>query len=304
MIDHRLKLLSHSSCCSLHSCPRKYQLTKISPNAIKEETVDTAFGKTFGEGIQNILLGLDFQDVIIKSIMLWSLDLEDEKQEKSIWSAINALNKFNLIKHESALAEYEVAMFEGKPATELGFTITFPEGFFFRGFIDVVLKHKLTGSLLVVDVKTTGSKYTHPAKFANSAQAIGYSIVLDKIEPNLSQYDVMYYEYSTSTKKFTDMVFSIDPLRKALWLRDIMYDINIIQMYAANSPEFPLHGESCVAFNRACQFIDVCTMSTKAICGNSYPQVKPNNEEEEGVEDKYQFKFTLDELVNTQLERG
>ena len=57
VIDSRLKLLSNSSSGLLHSCPRKYQLTKQWKESIWDESVDTSYGKMFGEGIQRLLVG-------------------------------------------------------------------------------------------------------------------------------------------------------------------------------------------------------------------------------------------------------
>jgi hypothetical protein len=38
-----------------------------------------------------------------------------------------------------------------------------------------------------------------------------------------------------------------------------------MEMYDADA-DWPMHGESCSAYSRACQFIDICTMETSSIC--------------------------------------
>lgn len=303
-MDTRLKLISNSSLCSLHTCPRKYQLTKVYPAAIRDKTVHTAFGSAFGEGIQALLSGATIEDAVLRAVMQWDIDIEEEepKSKKSLWTAISALQSFAIIKHTTVLEEYEVAKFiDGRLACELSFCITMPEGFYYRGYVDVVLKHKITGSYLVVDVKTSGANYSAPGKYQNSPQAIGYSIVLDFIEPNLSQYDVMYYEYLTSIKKYEAHTFVVGYLQRAMWLRNLQLDCEIMKLYN-QYPDWPMHGESCMSYSRPCQFIDVCQMSTAALTGGQ--EIIEDGlvwEASKGI--SYDIVVSFDELIAGQLDR-
>lgn len=314
VIDSRLKLLSHSTITSLHTCPRKCQLTKIYPEAVREETVHTAFGKMFGEGIQALLSGASLQEAILRGLMQWTLDLDEEVPDKSVWLAISALEKFSYVAHLTGLADYEVAVFgpDNKLACELSFCIILPDGFYYRGYIDVVLRHKVTGTYLVVDVKTSGAQYSNSAKYINSAQNIGYSIVLDKITGALSQYDVMYYEFLTKSKKFIEHSFVVSSLQRAKWLRDLLIDLRTIKLYSEHD-EWPMHGESCASFGSACQFIDVCTMSTHALMGGAsyktgdalqYDTKKDLYKVGALKKVKYDIVVTFEELLAAQLNRN
>jgi hypothetical protein len=300
-IDSRLKLISNSSLCSVHSCPRRYQLTKLYQLATRDATIHTEFGKSFGEGMQVLLSGGSLQDAVLSAIPLWTFDLEEEEKGKSFWHCITALEKFSLIIQTSALAEYEVATLNGKPACELSFSIALPDGFYYRGYVDIVMRHRFTGAYLVVDIKSTGSTYVNPAKYAHSTQALGYSVVMDHVAPGQSQYEVMYYEYSTTTGKFVDHVFMIGNLQRAIWIRDLLLDIQVMKLYDSYS-EWPMHGESCLSYNRPCQFLDICTMSTASLCGTE-------KEERDGAEidsralADYDIVCSLQDLIESQLER-
>jgi hypothetical protein len=302
MMDTRLKLLSCSSLCSLHTCPRKYQLTKVYPEATRDSTVHTAFGKAFGEGIQALLSGATIEDAVLRAVLQWDMDLEDELKDKSIWTCISALQSFAIVKHTTVLEEYEVAtLVDGRLACELSFCIKLPDGFYYRGYVDVVLRHKITGSYLVVDVKTSGANYSAPDKYRNSPQAVGYSIVLDYIQPDLSQYDVMYYEYLTSTKKYVAHTFVVGNLQRAMWLRNLQLDIEIMKLYN-QYPDWPMHGESCMSYSRACQFIEVCQMSTAALTGGKVIEEDGLSwEAEKGI--NYDIVVSFEDLIAGQLDR-
>src|SRR5207248_577896 len=66
-IDPRIRQLSYSSLLTLHSCPRKFELSKKRSTHRTEEdaksTVTFAFGHVVGEGIASVFSGLS-EDII------------------------------------------------------------------------------------------------------------------------------------------------------------------------------------------------------------------------------------------------
>ena len=309
-VDSRLKLISNSSIGSLHTCPRKYQLTKVSPDSIREKSVHTEFGKMFGEGLQAILMGAPLEEAVLRAALQWTIDLDEELKDKSFWSAITAIENFSVIRTSTLLADYEVAYVEGKPATELNFSIALPNGYYYRGYIDIVMQHVTTGDYLVVDIKTTGAKYTDSRKFQNSPQAIGYSVVMDKVAPGLSSFDVLYYEYLTGLRKYTDHHFTIGHLQRAQWLRNLVIDTNIMEYYGQYE-DWPMHGGSaCIGYGRPCQFMDICTMSTASITGGKMEtedarkyDTKWDYDLGKAVPVEYTVEVTFQELVDTQMDK-
>ncbi len=127
---------------------------------------------------------------------------------------------------------------------------------------------------------------------------------MDKIEPDYSQYDVMYYEYLTATKKYVDHHFVIGNLQRAQWLRNLLLDVQIMVAYDQYE-EWPMHGESCTAYNRACQFLDVCTMTTTALT-MGHRETRPALElDTKGGSEQVQYDVyvSFEELVQGQLAR-
>lgn len=298
-IDYRIRQLSYSSLLTLHSCPRKFQLYKLRTTHKTEEalksTITFSFGHVVGDGIQNVFAGLSETEIIWKMFLGWhtpSLFDSDDKSDKNFFLAIHAIQKFIRMRQEGFLNEYDLVWYNGKPACELSFSITFPDGFRLRGFVDAVLRHKETGQVVVLECKTTGFTTVNPSTYKNSAQAIGYSIVLDVIFPEISSYEVIYLIYHTKGREYNVINFTKSYLQRALWIRELLLDIEVIKMYE-EAGIYPMRGESCVSFGRDCQYIQSCTLSTEYL-------TKPMTVEE--VDNtEYQINLTLNDLIESQL---
>ena len=298
--DYRIRQLSYSSLLTLHSCPRKFQLYRLRSFLRTEEstksTVTFAFGHVVGEAIALSFEGISLDTIIWKMFCGWHTDLanSDPKLEKSFYTAVIAIQRFHAMRESGLLADYELVYYNGKPAAELSFCINFPDGFRLRGFVDAVLRHRISGKVIVLECKTTGAAAINPATYKNSAQAIGYSIVLDVIFPELSAYEVLYLIYQTKSKEFNLIPFEKTYLQRALWIRELLLDIETIKMYE-EAEVYPMRGESCFSFFRECEYYNVCTLSTEYL-------TKPCTAAEK---DKtvYDINLSLDTLLTTQLEK-
>lgn len=299
--DYRIRQLSYSGILTLHSCPRKFQLYRLRTTHRAEEslksTITFAYGHIVGEAIQLALEDKSEQEIIWRMFLGWHTDLaaEDEKLNKSFWQAVIALKRFIALRDQGFLQEYELVWYNGKPACELSFAVLFPDGFRLRGFVDAVLRNKLTGKVVVLECKTTGSTTTNPATYKNSAQAIGYSIVLDSIFPDLSSYEVLYLIYNTKSGEYLPIPFQKTYLQRALWIRELLLDIEMIKLYE-EAEVYPMHGESCYSFFRECEYLNTCQLSTQYL-------TKPCTPEEEDKTD-YQVTLTLEDLLDTQLRKA
>ena len=302
-LDKRLRLLSPSDIVTLHKCPRKRQLQRLWPTREYDASIDTAFGKMFGEGVQQILAKqLPFEELMIKAALEWDVDIEEPvKNGKSFTKCWNALCHYAKVVQDSDLANYEVVIYSGKPACELPFCIALPNGYYYRGKIDLVLQHSISGKYLVVDIKTTGAKYTNPAKFANSSQVLGYSVVMDKVAPGLQSYECLYYEYLTESKKWESHSFQLDNLDRAMWIRDLMIDVNIMDRTYSELDEWPKHGEACAGYGmKSCQFLQHCTMQTKNLVDVTEFDYDGDALDIPGEREKWDIYVTLAELISAQ----
>lgn len=303
-IDPRLKQLSHSSRTLLHKCPRKFQLyrlnSKESDNDDVEQGITFSYGTAVGVGLQSTLEGKTEDQILFDTFLAWNqADLleENQRQQKSIWTAIFAVQRFIAMRNTGYLEDYELVYWKGKPAVELSFRVHLPDGYTYRGYIDAVLRHKETGVVLVLEAKTSSGK-PNSAQYKNSGQALGYSVVLDKIFPNLSSYYVLYLVYGTREKGYTEFHFEKSLLLRALWLQELFLDKIHIDTYEEYST-YPMHGESCYDFFRECPYLGLCTLPTERLV-KPLTQGALNKIEEE----EYDFELDFFDLVEAQLEKG
>ena len=303
--DPRLKLLSHSSRTTLHKCPRKYQLYRLGSDKVLmadiaelNQGVTFAYGSAVGVGMQSTLEGKSEDRIILDTFLEWDVDLLDEnpKQKKSFWLALFAVQKFMSLREKGFLDEYELVYYEGKPAVELSFQINLPNGYKYRGFLDAALRHKETGEVMVLEAKTC-SGTANSAAYKNSGQALGYSVVLDILFPELSSYSVLYLVYETKSYEYVELPFKKSLLQRALWLQELLIDSQMISMYESYKT-YPMHGESCFDFFRDCEYLGLCTLSTenqtKPLTNKIVDKIKED-------EEKYDFNVDFYDLVEAQI---
>ena len=300
--DIRIKQLSYSSLLTLHQCPRKYQLYKgqaIKAQEELEQTVTFSYGHIVGAGLQAVLQNKSETEILWEMFLMWKPELfaEGEKNGKSFWSGVIAVQKYLALRRAGYLKDYTVYTHEGKPAVELGFKIILPDGFVYRGFVDAVLQHKITRAILVLECKTTGARSINPATYKNSAQAIGYSIVLDFLFPSLSKYEVLYEVYKSSSAEWESMKFSKSYLQRALWIQELLLDVEMIKLYQ-NYEIFPMHGESCFDFFKECEYFTNCQMSTRFLTAK---YTKEDAQRIAANDSKYTIIVTVQDLIKAQL---
>ena len=300
-------LLSHSSSNLLHACPRKFELYKRglmlqTMLSSAERNIDarpdphTNFGGCVGNGVQNYLLTNDLvkaQFEMFKTFQQIEYDSDTIRtNKKSFWHALHAVEQFSMVRH-TVLSNMQLAVIDDKPALELGFSINCGNGYSYRGFLDGLLFDTAHNRLVVLENKTTGWQ-AHEAFYKNSGQAIGYDLVVDKISKKLgldsSAYEVIYTVYQTKKQEWELFNFHKSNQHRLRWIKNILLDIKHIAEYAEED-YFPMHGESCFSFARPCEYFGMCDMDNKILFLGGEQPVKAESE------DKYQFKFSLDELI-------
>jgi hypothetical protein len=309
--DPRLKLLSYSGRNTLHSCERKYLLSRLGSKnvSVDEDYLDLeaettknvtfAYGHAVGNGVQEILQGIPLDTVIWNTFLNWDIDLsiEDEKKCKSLFYAVIAIQTFEgFYKNpQNDLSKYEIATFNDKPAVELPFKVKVGDAWD-RGKVDAIVKHKTTGVYAIVEVKTSGYTFIDEASYSNSSQGLGYGIVLDylaKLSESKASYNVIYLVYASKQLKWYAFVFPKSLSKKAEYLTDLVADVNKV-----SSGYFPKRGNSCLSFGRRCPFYNNCDLDLNLL-------IKPLTEEilaeiEKDLE-RYTFTFDIKDLIENQL---
>lgn len=295
--DHPFRL-SHSMLELLNTCERKFQLVRLlESNTDNSGGFNAALvrGKAFGLGVQVYLVTGDMDRAIYELWMAYDPEIEDPPKI-SISRTINNL-VFCKPSLDKILEEYEVAVFNGKPAMELSFKLSLDEKWYYGGSIDIVLRRRLDGVYVVFECKTTAyNLYDLTYAYKNSGQALGYSIVIDKIAgEEKSQYGVLYFIVRDHTQNFTPDVyvwhFNKTILERLNWFISVGIDYERIKRMEELGI-WPMRGASCIRFNRVCQFAGTCNTTA-----GDFPK--------EGGKDntEYDFIYQLQEVIDDHLRR-
>lgn len=289
-----MQRLSFSTLDLLHVCERKYQLEKLLVGAGREESEHLSFGTAYGAGIGKYLETQDMDEAIWALFLAYTPLLETDK--KSLLRCIQALLA-SQSKLDTLLNEWELVYFDGKPAVELSFRIDIDEEFYYVGYIDAVLRNRYTGIHCVFECKTTGLllQDLSPA-YKHSGQALGYSVVLDKIcGEDVSSYSVFYWVCQLG-KEFSDIKIQTFVFKKTLldrlnWFIVLGLDVRHMQTMAGLQV-YPRRYTGCLRFNKPCRHFGTCHMHSLDT---------PKKEEPDLLE--YQFVYTLEDLVEEHMRR-
>jgi hypothetical protein len=282
--------LSHSALDSLHVCERKFQLDRLLlSDSTKQDFPATVLGKAYGVGFASYMIHQEPDLAIYEAWKAYWPILEDEKRTEEVCTNL-LIASFPVL--DNLLLDWEVAVFQGKPAAELSFRINIDEKFYYVGYADVVLRNRWNGRYAVWDAKTTALQLLNvDPLYKNSGQVLGYSIVLDSIVgKDQAEYDVGYLCAQLGAgngfqPKISPLVYAKTLTDRLNWFISLGMDVERLhRMLELNI--FPLRGSACLQYMRPCKHFGTCSL-------HSLDQYR--KEEEDTIE--YQFVFTLEELI-------
>lgn len=297
-----INITSHSSLEVMHECARKWKFTKlIRTQAVEPDydngNIDFAFGHAVGAGIQTYLTSGSKQAALFASFLAWDIDLNlvHEKKKKSSPLATLAVEKFIAFWDSSFAEDWEVATFDGRPASELTFLVDLENGNYHVGHVDIILRNKMNGKYMVLELKTTSSRTPDEAQYGNSDQALSYSVVLDAIagkSGGTGSFEVLYIVYSSTLRELTPIPFTKDRANRADWLQSLLLDHANINTWEKLG-FFPKNGANCWKWNRRCQHYGVCDM--RSYNDGSFKRFTLGRDP---LPERVDFTFTLTELMN------
>lgn len=292
--------LSESTLSILNACDRLFELERLLVTAhplVEGESPAMMRGKAFGVGVQTYILTGDMDKAIFDAWLEYYPEIENppyisvSRTLNNLWCAQAALDTIR--------RDYEVAVFDGRPAIEMSFRLDIDGKWFYVGYIDLVLRHRVSGIYVVLEVKTTAYKLIDlKPVYKNSGQALGYSIILDKVAgEEQSRYGVLYLvcRDKSSASEWTPDVY-VFPFTKTLVDRYNWFISLGLKVEHLNRMDeigiFPMNGAACVRFNKVCQHFGVCG-------------IKSADVKKEIIEDntEYQFRYKLADIIQDHLQR-
>lgn len=288
--------LSDSALNTLHTCERKFQIERLLVNEIqKQDYPATVLGKAYGAGCQSYLTYQDKEKAIFDLYLAYYPIEEDNKRTEE--TAI-ALLLSTIPVMDNLLMDWDVLIYNNKPATELSFRLNIDETFYFVGYIDVVLKNRWNNRCAVLDVKSTSLKlHDLSPLYQNSGQLLGYSIAIDAlVGEDQAEYDVLYLVGQLSSDNgFTSKIHSLTypkTLQDRLnWLISVGLDVRHLTNMMENNI-FPLRGSNCLQYMRPCPHLGTC---------NLHRLDEYKEQEEDTI--VYDFTYSLDNVIEDHIRR-
>ena len=260
--------LSFSRVQTLYSCPRKFLLRELKQRQPEAPSVHLAYGSAFGAGLAELFRTQDVARACVVALSHWDYDGWESKfvRNKSFWECCHTLALFQKNLMPRFNEDWELAYFNGKPAVELIFYIRVSETYDYQGHIDIILRHKETGQLAVVECKTASSPQT-TAKWENSEQALGYYFVMRSLQEQQGVEVAPETIYITSEVgkwadpevdwgfkifRFEQSEYSEHEFSGGLYAAMHMLDFFIEHDF------FPKRGSACSAYGRTCEYFGTC----------------------------------------------
>ncbi len=175
--------LSFSSITDLDDCRFRFKLKEIDKIYTFKLSIDTLFGKLIHSGVQNILQKDENPSIEIKVFnrkwrlffKLYKKFIDKQKFVEFYKAGLNILKNC-----KELFTEYEVFSVEEKIEETI---FDDREDVKYKGFIDIVFRHKVTGKYVIADFKTAKSAY-----------------LFKKYLSTLKKYQVAYYKHYFAKK--------------------------------------------------------------------------------------------------------
>ena len=288
--------LSDSTLGLLRSCDRLFQIERLLDTIPIVNTPHAApiRGTAFGVGVQTYMITGDMDKATIACWLAYWPVVEERyiscnRTLNNLWCAQDELDKLR--------RRYKVARFNGKDAAELSFRLDIDEHWFYVGYIDLVLYDTEDKIYVILEVKTTGYNL-HDLKpvYKNSGQALGYSIVLDRITgEDQSKYGVLYFVCRDKGAEWVPDIY-VFPFTKTLldrynWFISLGIDVERISRMLEIGV-FPMRGSACVRYNKVCQHFGTCSITQADVSRKVVAD-----------ETDYQFTYKLPEIIEDHLQR-
>ena len=262
--------LSHSGLATFASCPKRFAFRKVVVNFFEERgnSDAAAVGTALHEGIQHFMVHRDVEQAIEQMARHHPIELQPNSSaaqyslEAAVWTLQHCLT-------DSELPGYDLVYFkdaDGKdtPAVEVAFMVEIEVGpimFHLRGFVDLILRNPMNGRFLPIDIKTMTptAERTLGEKYYYDYQATSYAMPLNALLGNSGDFDTGIFGVILSDKE-PKSSFPIYH-RTQRDVEDYQYYLldkcqQIVHYYQQG--RFPRHPNSCIQFNRVCQYHSVC----------------------------------------------
>lgn len=259
-------LISHSTMSSADSCWRKLEFAKMYGVNLKKPSLAGDGGTALHEAVGEYIKTKDKHLAILKLMLCYPIQLCDNPMWK--WSLEAAYaSLIATINYLEIHTELEIAEINGKPAIEVAFLINILHGIDglmpvkYRGYIDFVFYNRLDNIYFVLDLKnTTWNLKDFTPVYKYSPQCLPYSLVLaSALDRDFSNLHTEYLISKVDILEAKTILLEFDKSEKDVeeWTKDLYMKLVQIKTFI-DTQWWPRNSNSCLAFNRTCNFFELC----------------------------------------------
>lgn len=262
--------VSNSSLGTFHSCVRKFFFSKILTGRREAPSLASELGHALHIGWQTWL------ETESRELSDWAyarryplLLNSDPTDGRSLEAGLSALDE---IRNNIKMAEWKLASIvdmygNTRPAVEVEFELWIDgplvggRAVVYRGFIDAILQHVVTGEFLIVDLKTTRTEDQNvAAEYKWNDQGLPYGLILQAATGKpVTNFTIAYLCTYVDIVDPRCVFYPVDKKEQDVndWVQAFWLDIMQLRNYAAM--EFwPRTAKSCMAYKHPCRFFGIC----------------------------------------------
>lgn len=271
---------SHSIDGTFESCARRFEFRHVA--GVIPDIEDSGFAADAGTAIHEALQdwarhGRNLEKAYLTLAKWWPWKVEDERLRQDARNFGNAILMLDALVQHEFWDEWEVASLpDGTSAIELAFRINHHSlGSFLhprtgkstflatQGKVDFILRNKVDGRLMVMDLKTTIlGEDAHEAAFRFSGQAGQYGMVLSvAVGHDFRKYglEVCYFiaDFEPTGPKCKPFIYelSADEVEDSIAAKNDRLDR---MLKYARQQWWPRKSHGCNFFQKPCGFLEVC----------------------------------------------
>lgn len=268
-------VLSHSTRSAFRSCARKLEFRQFYGESpyMKEDNYAGSVGTALHRGLAAWLETGDETKAITAFLLAFPYHLEyigynSQRSLEACYNTLMALMESNQLRPYD-IAKIRLKTGEEKFCIEVPFALEItgtplPFPVWFVGFLDEILYNEIEDRYVVVDLKTTRQKFDDlGSKYTFDEQCIPYAIVLEHaLGRQIDELEVSYLSAYIDLMKPNVEMFPFKKTKDDVhdWHRGLCDDIARIAKYYRDG-WFPraTNGDTCISWNRKCQFMDECS---------------------------------------------
>lgn len=277
--------VSYSSLNTASSCLRKFEFNKLYPRKSRdsEEQFAADVGTALHMAVQHWMIHGDENAALWQLMLhfpyLWEYNQlrDDRNLEASIATLDEILDSVDMT--EWKLVEIRLGPTEEYPEGEVvpaievpfeirlkGLNLSDGRPIVYTGWIDAIMRHKGTGLIRTLDIKTHRSTLRDStAKYKFDSQQIPYGIIVEHLQGlEVEEFEVLYLDCFIDLVDPRVTLYPFLKLHEDLqeWMMDTVLDIRQIQT-AHQMDYFSRARGGCMAWNKPCYFLDVCETRDK-----------------------------------------